>query len=265
MPVIIFFVAVWYTSLFSQTFFHHRYASHGAFTMSKGWEKFFYLLAYITQGPHYLSPRAYAIMHRMHHAYTDTPQDPHSPNFSKNLVSMMLRTHRFYSDINTGKMEVEERFTKNLPYWPALERIANSNISRVLWVAAYLAFFIYFATAPWQYLLLPVLILMAAFHGAIINWYAHKFGYINFRLRNTSRNLWFIDLLMLGEAYHNNHHKYPSSVNFGTRWHEIDPIYPVIRLLAWLGVVKISKAEPIAQPVPVKPVAKAKEPAMAEQ
>jgi stearoyl-CoA desaturase (delta-9 desaturase) len=40
--------------------------------MSKFWERFFYLFAYITQGSSYLSPRAYAILHRMHHAYTDT-------------------------------------------------------------------------------------------------------------------------------------------------------------------------------------------------
>ncbi|HEY9177213.1 MAG TPA: fatty acid desaturase, partial [Flavipsychrobacter sp.] len=88
-------------------------------------------------------------------------------------------------------------------------------------------------------LLLPVIIAMGAFHGAIINWFAHKFGYKNFILKNTSENLFFIDVLMLGESYHNNHHKYPSSVNFGVRWHEIDPIYPIILLLNKLGVIKL--------------------------
>ncbi|XZF15769.1 acyl-CoA desaturase [Chitinophagaceae bacterium MMS25-I14] len=239
MPVILFFIAMWYSSLFSQTFFHHRYASHGAFKMSKGWEKFFFIVAYITQGSHYMSPRAYAIMHRLHHAYTDTEQDPHSPNFSANIFSMMLRTRRIYRDIFNGKISVEEKFTRNLPKWPGFDKWANSTLSRVLWAIGYTVFFIAFATSPWQYLLLPVIMGMGAFHGAIINWFAHKFGYRNFILKNTSENLFSVDILMLGESYHNNHHKRPSAINFGVRWHELDPVYPVILLLNKLGIIRI--------------------------
>ena len=110
MPVLFFFVAVWYLSLFSQTFFQHRYAAHGAFQMSKGWERFFFITAYLTQGSSYMSPRAYAIMHRMHHAYTDTAKDPHSPSFSSNIFSMMWRSRNFYQDIIKGRMKVEPRF-----------------------------------------------------------------------------------------------------------------------------------------------------------
>jgi stearoyl-CoA desaturase (delta-9 desaturase) len=248
MAILIFFIAVWYLSLFSQSFFQHRYAAHGAFKMSRGWEKFFFIFAYITQGSHYMSPRAYAIMHRYHHAYADTEKDPHSPMFSSNLFSMMWRTRSFYQDIIKGRMKVEERFEKSLPSWPAFDRWANGTLSRALWVIAYVAFFILFATSPWQYLLLPVIITMGAFHGAIINWFAHKYGYINFKLKNTAMNLFFIDILMLGESYHNNHHKHPSSINFGRRWHEIDPIYPVIRVLAKLRVIRLEKQlAPVAQ------------------
>ena len=154
---------------------------------------------------------------------------------------MMLRTQRIYQGIMQGKIKVEERFTKNLPSWPGFDKWASSNLSRILWTAAYVAYFIIFATSPWLYLLLPLVLVMGAFHGAVINWFAHKYGYINFRLRNTSRNLLVADVLMLGESYHNNHHKHPSSVNFGSRWYEIDPVYYIIRLMAWLRIVKINK------------------------
>jgi stearoyl-CoA desaturase (delta-9 desaturase) len=241
MVVLIFFVSLWYVSLFSQTFFQHRYAAHGAFSMSKGWEKFFFILAYITQGSSYMSPRAYAIMHRLHHAYTDTEKDPHSPSYSSNIFSMMWRTRGFYQEIHHNRMEIEPRFTKNLPEWTKFDRFANGAFSRLLWVALYVTLFIFFAHSAWLYLLLPVVISMGAFHGAVINWFAHKYGYINFRLKNTSMNLFFIDIFMLGESYHNNHHKYPSAINFGRRWHEVDPMYPVIRLLAWLGIIRIPK------------------------
>ncbi|MGL5233596.1 MAG: acyl-CoA desaturase, partial [Empedobacter falsenii] len=64
--VIIIFVIHWYASLFFQTFFHHRYASHAMFTMSRAWEKIFHVLAWIFQGSSYLSPYTYGVMHRHH-------------------------------------------------------------------------------------------------------------------------------------------------------------------------------------------------------
>jgi len=241
MWLLIIFIAIWYSSLFCQTFFQHRYAAHQAFRMSKTWERFFYIFTYLTQGSSYMSPRAYAVMHRMHHAYTDTEMDPHSPEFSRNVFQMMLRTRKIYSRIYKRKFEVEERFTRNLPDWPAFDRWAHSPVSRICWAAGYISLFVWLAPSFWWLLLLPVVITMGAFHGAIINWYAHKYGYVNFKLKNTSQNLFFVDVFMLGESYHNNHHKHPSSINFGKRWHELDPVYPLIRCLAWLKIIKLEK------------------------
>jgi stearoyl-CoA desaturase (delta-9 desaturase) len=45
---------------------------------------------------------------------------------------------------------------------------------------------------------------------------------------------------MLGEDYHNNHHKFPSSANFGFKWYEIDPLYYIMLILEFLGIIKIS-------------------------
>jgi stearoyl-CoA desaturase (delta-9 desaturase) len=59
-------------------------------------------------------------------------------------------------------------------------------------------------------------------------------------MKNTSKNLWPFDFIMLGEAYHNNHHKHPSSANMGKRWYEIDPVYPVLLFLNWVRVIRIN-------------------------
>ncbi len=48
---------------------------------------------------------------------------------------------------------------------------------------------------------------------------------------------------MLGEAYHNNHHKFPSSINFGVKKNEIDPIYFIILLFNRLGIIRLNKLE----------------------
>jgi stearoyl-CoA desaturase (delta-9 desaturase) len=241
MAVLIFFVAHWYLSLFCQTFFLHRYAAHGAFTMSKFWEKIFYVLTFLTQGSSYMSPRTYAILHRLHHAYTDTEDDPHSPMHSSGFISLMNQTRKKYADVFNGRLQVEEKFTKNIPNWVAFDNFAHPWFMRVIWLGLYTLFYVYFATSPWQFLLIPVHAAIGPIHGGIINWFAHKYGTTNFTVNNTSKNLFPIDILMLGEAYHNNHHKFPGSINFGVKWNEIDPIYFTILLFNKLRIIRINR------------------------
>ena len=92
MAIVIFVLVLWYGGLFFQSFFLHRYVAHQVFTMSKTTERITFVLTWIFQGSSYLSAYGYGVMHRMHHAYTDTEKDPHSPAYDDNLFSMMWRT-----------------------------------------------------------------------------------------------------------------------------------------------------------------------------
>lgn len=241
MAILIFFVAHWYLSLFTQSFFHHRYSAHRMFTMSKRWEKFFFILSWLTQGSSYLSPHTYGVMHRLHHAYADTEKDPHSPKYDKSLFSMMWRTKKTYVDIFWGKMKVAEKFLKDLPEWRRFDLFGERYFSRISWGLLYVAFYVFFATQWWMYLLLPIHIVMGPVHGAVINWFAHKYGYTNFKVNDTSKNLMRIDLFMWGEGFHNNHHKYGGRANFGVKWFEFDPMYPIILLLDKLKVIQLRR------------------------
>lgn len=241
MVILIFIIAHWYLSLFSQTFFLHRYAAHKMFDMSKFWERTFFIFTFVTQGSSYLSAYGYGVMHRMHHAYADTELDPHSPKYDKSLFSMMWRTKDIYTNIFHKKIEVEDRFTKDVPQWFSFEKIAHSWISRLFWVAFYIAFYIMFAHAWWVFLFLPIHFVMGPLHGAIINWYAHRYGYRNFKVTDTSMNLLPFDFLMLGEGYHNNHHKNGTRANFGVKWYEIDLVYPIIKGLDLVKIIRLKK------------------------
>ncbi len=242
MAIIIFILVLWYGGLFFQTFFLHRYSAHQTFTMSKFMEKVTYVLTWIFQGSSYLSAYGYGVMHRIHHAYADTEKDPHSPKYDKSLFAMMWKTKKVYQDINRGRIKVEEQFTTDIPQWKSFDLFASSMLSRVLWGIGYVAFFYFFTTAWWQWLLLPIVFLMAPIHGAIINWFAHIYGYMNFKLKDTSKNFLPFDFLMMGEAYHNNHHKRSSNPNFGgVRWHEIDPTYLIMRGLHRMKIIQIKK------------------------
>src|SRR5947209_4466615 len=130
-PILIFFVAHWVLSIFAQTFFHHRYGAHRMFTMSRFWDRFFYLFSFTAQGPSFLNPRAYAILHREHHAFADTERDPHSPLFFENVGAMMLDTKKHYDAYAYRRAEPEPRFLGDTPEWPLLDRLSQKWITRV--------------------------------------------------------------------------------------------------------------------------------------
>ena len=241
--IIGFFILHWYTSLFFQTFFLHRYAAHMQFTMSKGMEKFFYFMTWLTQGSNYLSPRAYGIMHRMHHAYADTEKDVHSPKFSNNLFAMMWDTKVTYSAIYRDQKDIEEKWTLNVPDWRAFDKFACSYWSRIGWGTAYVLFYLNFVPeGMWYlYILLPIHFLMAPTHGAIINWFAHKYGYRNYEVEDTSVNLMPWDVFMMGEGLHNNHHPNANRANFAVKSWEFDPSWPIIWTFGKLGMINLPK------------------------
>jgi stearoyl-CoA desaturase (Delta-9 desaturase) len=240
LPIVCFFLVHWWGSVLMQTFFLHRYASHGMFRMNRFWERTFYLLTYVFQGSSYLVPRAYAYLHRAHHAYADTAKDPHAPNRFDNAFAMMWETKTTYNDLVTRNVQPEARFAGYVPEWPALDRIADNNVSRLAWGTGYTLFYLAFAP-HWAFLfLLPVHFLMGPIHGAIVNWAGHKYGYRNFGTRDESKNVLPWDLVTLGELFQNNHHRHAQSPNFGPRAFEWDPTYRLIRLFDLLGIVDLS-------------------------
>ena len=243
LAVIIFFVVHWYLSLFCQTFFLHRYAAHKMFIMNKFWEKYFSLFSYICQGSSYLSPRAYAILHRMHHAFSDTEKDPHSPHHTKNLFTMMWKTKNIYMDYVYNRVKPEARF-ETAPIWKSLEKLGDNWVSRFAWgalyVVIYILFYLYLGMPWYGFFLLPIHFLMGPIHGAIVNWSGHKYGYSNFDNHDKSKNSLLFDFLMMGELFQNNHHKLPQKVNFGTKWFEFDPTYVVIKMFLWLGIIRLN-------------------------
>ena len=241
MIILIFLILHWYLSLFGQTFFLHRYSAHKMFTMSKNWEKFFYVFSWVTQGSSYLNARAYAILHRMHHAYSDTEQDPHTPHFFKDAYHMILHTHQIYKGVKTRSVVIEDKFDRNFPEYPVIDKIADSWLSRLSFAGLYIAFYIAFATHWWMFLLLPIHFLIGPIQGAIVNWAGHKYGYRNFDCPDKSRNTLFIDFLLMGELFQNNHHQAGSKVNFAAKWWELDPAYPIIWLMDKVKIIKLAR------------------------
>lgn len=237
--VLVLFIFHWYASLFFQTFFHHRYAAHAMFQMSPFMEKVFHVLSFIFQGSSYLSPYAYGVMHRMHHAYADTEKDPHSPLFDKDIFNMMWRTRLVYNEIDRNEVEVQQKFKKGVPAWRSFDKIAENNWVRASWAIIYILIYLALDAPLWTFFVfIPLHILMSPVHGVVVNWFSHKYGYRNFEVNDTSTNFLAKDFLMWGECLHNNHHKFGGRPNFAVKKGEIDPMFPIIKLMAKANIIQ---------------------------
>jgi stearoyl-CoA desaturase (delta-9 desaturase) len=239
MLILLIFVTHWMLAAFFQSSFQHRYASHRMFVMTPRSERVFHLLTFMAQGSSYLSPRAYAVLHREHHAYSDTPRDPHAPGLFSNVLTMMWATKERYTAHYERRSSPDPRFLADTPEWPLLERLGSTWTVRIAWGAGYGLLYLWLATAWWQFLLLPVHFVMGPVHGAIVNWCGHRYGYRNFRTTDQSRNSLPLDFLCLGELFQNNHHRAAGRLNFAARRFEFDPTYAVLRVLAWLGAIRL--------------------------
>jgi stearoyl-CoA desaturase (delta-9 desaturase) len=243
--IAIFFVLHWQLSVFFQSFFLHRYGAHRQFELSPRMERVFHFLTWFVQGSSYLSPRGYAILHRLHHAYSDTPKDPHSPTNHKDVFSMMWATKTRYEGFVHRKETPEAKFDGGYPEWPLVDKLGDAWVTRVGFGVLYTLFYIRFATSPWMFALLPFHYLMGPVHGAIVNWCGHKYGYRNYASEDVSRNTLVFDFLTAGELFQNNHHTYGMSPSFAARWFEVDPTYVVMKAFHALGIIDMTGAQKI--------------------
>lgn len=245
MVIAVFILVHWYLSGFCQSFYLHRYASHRMFTMPVFWERFFYLLNLACQGISCMPPRTYAVMHRMHHAYADTPQDPHSPKVHKDPFRMAFNTVAIFFRLFAGSLKSEPRFDRDYPTWPAMDRLVARRSLRLLWGAAmaalFILFYVRFAPSPWYFLLLPVHFYIGLINGTVVNWCGHLYGHRAFESGNSSKNLVSIDFLFIGESLHNNHHSKPWLPNFAVKPFELDPTYQISRFFQAMGILRFNE------------------------
>lgn len=210
------------------------------FKMNYFWERIFYLLTYLSQGPSFLNPRAYSILHQRHHQHSDTSKDPHSPENYKNFAQMMIATLKEYQLALSQKnpSDVKRIWPKD---WDSLDQFAISKLNIILWSIIYLSLYLTLADHWWLYLFLPLHFVMGPIQGAIVNWCGHKFGYRNFSLMDKSTNTLLWDVFLLGELFQNNHHRFAQNRNFAYKWYEWDPGFSILSLLLKLKIIKLAK------------------------
>jgi stearoyl-CoA desaturase (delta-9 desaturase) len=190
-------------------------------------------------------PIKWVATHRVHHAFSDRPQDPHSPNRGFWWAHMLWL---FAYD------EVLDHPTK---YWRYAPELARDRVYQLLNKTHVLPNVILglalFAWGGWPFVVWGVFArTVFVYHCTwLVNSAAHIWGYQSYDTNEGSRNNWLVGLLTYGEGWHNNHHAYPSSAAHGLRWWEFDATYLTIRLLALIGLaeeIRLPRGNPAKLP-----------------
>jgi len=184
--------------------------------------------------------------HRKHHAYSDRVGDPHSPHVDhgggwRGALRGLAHAHVGWL-FNHSQRASRERFAPDLLADPVIRFIdatfvlwsllglaipfalgvaiggsTAAGLEAMLWGGAVRVFFLHHVTYS-------------------INSLCHFFGGRRFDTGDHSRNLRWLAPFSLGEAWHNNHHAFPTSAIHGLRRGELDLSGAVIAALERAGL-----------------------------
>ncbi|QDV11043.1 Fatty acid desaturase [Rosistilla oblonga] len=215
---------------------YHRYLTHTGF-QSHRWVK--YMFAVIGSLAGEGSPLDWVADHRKHHAESDQPGDPHSPNDGA------WWSHMFWLAYSTHDGDREAYFKRWIPDLAAdrgmrfIEKMflpLNFALGVALAVGGYLygGSEMAISMVVWGMFLRLVFVLHSTW---LVNSASHMWGYRNYETTDKSRNNWWVALVTYGEGWHNNHHAYPRMAKHGHKWWEIDLTYMAIRAMQKVGLI----------------------------
>jgi len=201
---------------------YHRMLSHKAFQTNRAVKHILLWFAVIAgQG----SPISWCVVHRgYHHRYTDRDGDVHSPRdgFWHSYILWMFKTRTDQMSIKSCVDLLQDKdclFVHKhyqLIFW--LSHITIALTSLDVWL---------------YFVVLPAAIALHCFALQASLTHDRRYGYANYERGDDSRNVVWLFPLILGDAWHNNHHGNPRNANFGgRRWFELDPTFTLIKLIS---------------------------------
>lgn len=223
----------------------HRLLTHRGYKTPKWVEYFLSVCGVLSlEGGHI----DWVVTHRIHHAHTDAPGDPHSPRdggWWAHMGWILRGTAQQHGD------EVMMRYAPDL-----MKDRFHVLLNHVYWIPLVVLGAVLLALGGWGMLFWGIFLRVTVnLHATwLVNSATHMWGTRRFVTTDDSTNLWWVALLTFGEGWHNNHHAHPRAARHGLKWYEIDLNWYGIRTLQFLGLATdiklISKAAMSAQAEP---------------
>ena len=224
-------------TMMAVTLYLHRDQAHRAIDLHPVLRHFFRFWIWCTSG---MLTREWVAVHRKHHAFCESKDDPHSPQIY-GLKKVMLEGAELYR-AEKDNPETVEKFGRGAPNdWLEKNiylRVPYGGI--ILMVIADLLLF----GIPGIIIIAIQMVSMPLFAAGIINGLGHHSGYRNFECDDAATNLIPWAFLIGGEELHNNHHAFPTSAKFSVRRWEFDIGWLYIKIFRGFGLARINKIAP---------------------
>lgn len=215
----------------------HRHHTHGGVILSRAIDYPMQIWLWMTTS---MSKLDWVSVHAYHHAYSDQPEDVHSPKQQGFWKVFFLGAFMYTKAKNQPDVQ---KIRKKLPQ-NGFEKFLAENLylGPTLWVVMLMIFFgVFYGT------LLSALtfVISPLFAVGGVNAMAHCFGYRNYNTTDRSTNCGFLvplNFIICGELDHNNHHAHPKSARFSHRWYEFDIGFVYLKIFELFGLAKIKHA-----------------------
>lgn len=224
-------------TIITVTVFLHRSQTHRALDLHWSLSHFFRFWSWLTTG---MVTRQWVAVHRKHHAYVDTKEDPHSP------VVYGIHSILWLGVVKYHREAKKESVCKQFGHGTPNDWIERNLYSKFNWLGVVIMLGIdLLCFGLWGMMIWLIQIVWIPFFAAgVINGVGHHWGYRNYQTGDSSRNIFPWGILIGGEELHNNHHAYATSAKLSANWYEFDIGYMYIRIFEVLGLAKVLRKAP---------------------
>lgn len=229
---IIYTLVATHLTIICVTLYLHRSQTHRSVTFHPVITHLMRFWLWLTTG---MITKQWVAVHRLHHAYTDSAQDPHSPQ-QHGLLKVLFGGVFFYARAAQDKITVDNLSKDCSDDW-----IERNLYDRYHWLGIVLLLILtVFAFGIWGLAIWLIQIVWIPFWAAgVVNGVGHYFGYRNAPTRDASRNFFPWGIIIGGEELHSNHHLAPASARLSLRWFEFDLGWVYICILKQLGLAQV--------------------------
>jgi stearoyl-CoA desaturase (delta-9 desaturase) len=228
----VFFVALalhWFAVGWGISLGYHRLHTHQSYQCPKWFERLLGLAGAMSfEG----GPIFWVGTHRIHHAKSDKPGDPHSPR-----LGGLFHAHLgwiLFGETHHNDTEYMSKYAPDLARDPFYRWLNTWH-----WVPTAVLAVILFAWGGLPMFLWGICLRIT--YGLHVTWFinslTHVIGSTRFDSDDDSKNSFVLAQLTFGEGWHNNHHAHPTSARHGMAWWELDISWLTLKLMRAVGLV----------------------------
>jgi len=231
---ILYTLLVTHLTIICVTLYLHRSQTHRSVTFKPVINHLMRFWLWLTTG---MITAQWVAIHRMHHAHTETLDDPHSPKHY-GLRRVLFGGAFLYAQAAKEKLSITN-LSRDCPQ----DWVERNLYTKYHWLGLVILLLINFLLFGWWgFLIWGIQAIWIPFWAAgVVNGLGHFYGYRNGETRDNSHNIFPWGIIIAGEELHNNHHLTPAAAKLSHQPWEFDLGWFYICVLEKLGLATVKQ------------------------